>query len=276
MQIGGHDIGVCSWSLRPKSMADVVAGVRSVGLSHVQLALAPLVALDETRRQSELATLGQSGLTVIATMMSFDGEDYSTIASIHQTGGYLADDTWPLRRDLTAAAAKLSAQLGVKLLTTHIGFVPAKGDAGYVMMLGRIREVAAVLAREGVTLSLETGQEKAAVLRAFLEDLQVENVAVNFDPANMILYGAGDPIEAIGVLAKFIRSVHVKDGTASGKPGEEWGAEVPFGSGQVGPERFFGALDQIGYRGPLAIEREAGEQRAEDVRAAIEVLKATL
>ena len=276
MQIQGHDIGVCSWSLRPKDTAELVAGVKALGLSHMQLALAPLVMLDDKRKHGELGHLRQSGIKVTSTMMNFPGEDYSTIAHIHQTGGYLADETWPLRKQLTAAAAKLSAELGAKLLTTHIGFVPPKGDAGYAMMLGRIREITGLLSREGVTLSLETGQEKAEVLRAFLEDLQTDNVAVNFDPANMILYGAGDPIQAMDVLAKYIRSVHVKDATGSAKPGEEWGEEVPFGSGQVGPRRFLAALHKIGYRGPLSIEREAGENRAEDVAKAIEALKSAM
>jgi sugar phosphate isomerase/epimerase len=89
----------------------------------------------------------------------------------------------------------------------------------------------------------------------------------------MILYGAGDPIEAIKTLGKNIRHVHVKDAAASAKPGVDWGEEVPFGTGQVGAQRFFDALESVGYRGPLAIEREAGNQRAADIKTAIGVLK---
>ena len=132
-------------------------------------------------------------------------------------------------------------------------------------MLGRIRELTTSLATDGVTLLMETGQEKAPALLEFLQDLNVKNIGVNFDPANMILYGAGDPIEAVAVLAPFIRHVHIKDGTASSKPGVEWGEEVPFGSGEVGPARFLSALQRIHYTGPLTIEREAGDNRAGDV-----------
>ena len=272
MQIHGHDIGVCGWSLRPANTEELIAGVKSLGLSHIQLTLAPLLELDESRRQMELNQLRASGLKVTATMINFTGEDYASIARIHATGGYLPDGEWPARKALTADAAKLSAELGAALLTTHVGFVPAKSDKGYATMLQRVREIASELARHGVTLIMETGQERADALLAFLLDLKAENVAINFDPANMILYGAGDPIEAIGVLAKYIRHVHVKDATASDKPGEAWGEEVPFGTGQVGPKRFIEALHRAGYRGPLAIEREAGESRMEDVKAAIRVL----
>jgi len=88
----------------------------------------------------------------------------------------------------------------------------------------------------------------------------------------MILYGAGDPIDAIGVLADHIRHVHVKDAIASSRPGEDWGREVPFGTGQVNPAEFITALEKARYNGPLTIEREAGSDRMGDVRAAIKAL----
>jgi len=103
---------------------------------------------------------------------------------------------------------------------------------------------------------------------------------VNFDPANMILYGSGEPVEALGKVAKHVRSVHCKDATWSDKPGETWGAEVPLGQGAVGFESFLGKLKEIGYDGPLTIEREipqdperqkaeigAGAQLLADLRA---------
>jgi L-ribulose-5-phosphate 3-epimerase len=273
MQIQGHNIGVCSWSLRPKDMKDLIATVKPVGLSHIQLMLADLIALDETRRNEELALLKSSGLSLTGTMMSFPGEDYTTIDIIRKTGGYLPDDTWAQRKKMTETGAKISADLGATSVGVHVGFVPHKGQPGYDLMLGRIREIAAICQQHGQKLLFETGQEKATELRAFLEDVKSPNTGVNFDPANMILYGAGDPIEAIKTLAPYIGHVHVKDATGSDKPGVDWGAEVPFGTGQVGPKRFLEALHAEGYKGPLAIEREAGEQRAEDVKTAIESLK---
>src|SRR5437899_1194791 len=128
MQIKGHDIAVCSWSLRPRDMAELAATVKSLGLNHIQLGLEPLVMLDDKRKYAELGHLRKSGLELTGTMMSFPGEDYATIAKIRQTGGYLPDDLWPLRKKLTAAGAKLSAELGAKHLGTHIGFVPHKGQ----------------------------------------------------------------------------------------------------------------------------------------------------
>ena len=85
MEIGGHIIGVCSWSLQPKSMDDLAAMVRGVGLSHVQLALRPLITADEQTRADELRVLQGSGIQLTAGMINFAGEDYSSIAAIRKT-----------------------------------------------------------------------------------------------------------------------------------------------------------------------------------------------
>jgi sugar phosphate isomerase/epimerase len=206
-------------------------------------------------------------------MMAFPGEDYSTIAAIERTGGYRPDDHWEERLRLSREAAVLGGDLGLKGIGTHVGFVPAAGGPRYDVMIDRVRKVAAAFAEHGISLHMETGQERAASLVCFLGDVGADNVFVNFDPANMILYGAGDPIDAVRVLGKHVRHVHVKDATASDKPGEEWGEEVPFGTGAVDAAAFLKALADAGYTGPLAIEREAGAQRAADVKTAIETLR---
>jgi sugar phosphate isomerase/epimerase len=206
-------------------------------------------------------------------MIAFPGEDYSTIARIRTTGGFMADDAWPVRRELTLQAGKLARELGLGLLTTHIGFIPQSAHVDYPKLLGRVAEIAAGLVEIGVTLAMETGQESAPALLQFLNDLPQRNVGVNFDPANMILYGSGDPIEAIGTLGRHIRHVHLKDAIASDDPGETWGRQVPIGTGQVDFPKFLGALDAVGYGGPLVIEQESGSRRLENIRGAIEFMR---
>ena len=99
-------------------------------------------------------------------------------------------------------------------------------------------------------------------------------MAVNFDPANMILYGTGDPIEAVRQIGDLIRSVHCKDATWSSKPRVEWGEEVPLGEGDVGMENFLRALKDVGYVGPLTIEREiVGEQQLRDIEKGVQLLR---
>jgi L-ribulose-5-phosphate 3-epimerase len=272
MKIKHRDIGVCSWSLRPADMGELLGHLRSLGLTHVQLALADLLSTDDARRATELTLLRESGVDVTATMISYPGEDYSTIAHIRRTGGLVPDELWPARRDLTIAAGGLARELGCQVLTTHIGFIPPPNDASYPVICKRLSEVLTSLGELGITLLMETGQEPASELLQFLNDLHAKNLGVNFDPANMILYGAGDPIDAIKTLGKHIKHVHVKDAVRSNMPGVEWGEEVAFGDGEVPHAQFLLALDSIGYTGPLVIEREAGDDRVEDVRYAIETL----
>jgi sugar phosphate isomerase/epimerase len=273
MKVRDHDIGVCSWSVKPKDTADLISTVKSIGLEHLQLALIPLLNKSEEERAGDIRMLSESGLKLPATMIDFPGDDYSSIATIRRTGGLVPSEPWPQRRELTFRAARLSAQLGVKHLSFHFGFIPTSSDPFYNTMVERARELAHGVAGEGISLLAESGQESASDLLQFLNDTNARNVGVNFDPANMILYGAGDPIDAIDILERHIKHVHVKDAIPSSKPRVEWGKEVPFGSGEVDPVLFLDALDEIGYEGPLCIEREVGDDRIGAIKAAIQALK---
>lgn len=273
MKIDDHVIAVCSWSLQPTGTQELVEKLRTLGVGHVQLMLLNLVQLDDKRKYQELGHLRAANIQFSGGMLSFPGEDYATIDAIRKTGGLVPDDSWPLRKRIAQQAAKLAQELGMKQIGTHVGFVPPKGNPGYLPIVMRVREIATMFSDYGIELLMETGQERAEELLDFLHDVNTPNVHINFDPANMILYGAGDPIAAIRTLGPQIRHVHVKDATESNKPGVEWGEEVPFGTGQVNPSRFLHALKEVHYTGPLAIEREAGTNRVEDVRTAIESLR---
>ena len=272
MEILGHPIGVCSWSLRPAGLEDLIEQVRALGLTHVQLAVGDIVDLPDDEQRRAATLLAESGLTLSATMISFPGEDYASINAIRRTGGLVPDETWNERRRLTLAAAAFTARLGTPMLSTHIGFIPSPNDRDYPTLIDRIDSLAGPLGDQGVELLMETGQEDASELLQFMNNLKSKNFGVNFDPANMILYGSGSPIDAIRTLGRRIRHVHVKDATPSRSPGKEWGVEVPFGDGNVPHEEFIEAIGEIDYVGPLVIEREAGDDRAGDVAYAIETL----
>jgi sugar phosphate isomerase/epimerase len=109
-------------------------------------------------------------------------------------------------------------------------------------------------------LNLETGQESADGLLKFIRDVDRGNLFVNFDPANMILYGTGEPIDALKAIGGYVRSVHCKDAKWAAHPGQEWGQEVPLGDGDVGMETYLRTLDELGYSGPLTIEREIPQE----------------
>jgi sugar phosphate isomerase/epimerase len=210
--------------------------------------------------------------TVTSTMVGFPQEDYSTLESIRKTGGIMPDDCWEQNRALVLDAIKVTAELGAPYLSTHAGFIDHNDADGYARFCTRIRELADAAQASGITLLMETGQETAADLRRCLEDLNHNALGVNFDPANMILYGKGNPVDAVRVLGPWIRHVHIKDAVASSQP-EAWGQEVPWGDGDVRCEAFLAALAEVGYDGALAVEREAGKDRVPDIALAVTRLR---
>jgi sugar phosphate isomerase/epimerase len=147
--------------------------------------------------------------------------------------------------------------LGCDTVALHLGFIPHDpSDPGYGEIVDVTRQLCDHCKTHDQFLHLETGQESAEGLLEFIKQVDRENLKINFDPANMILYGTGEPIEALLKVGSHVRSVHCKDGTWSDQPGETWGTEVALGTGDVGMERYLKTLKEIGYDGPLTIERE--------------------
>jgi sugar phosphate isomerase/epimerase len=201
-------------------------------------------------------------------MLAFPGEDYLTLESIRRTGGVVPDADWP--RNLAAAreAATIAASLAIPLVTFHAGFIPHRAaDPRRRIVLDRILAIARPFLDVGMAVGLETGQENAITLLDALDMLGEPRIGVNFDPANMILYGMGDPVRALEQLSPRVLQVHLKDALPSSHPGQ-WGLEVPAGSGAVDWPAFFEVLQRRLPGIPVMIERESGEDRADDVRRA--------
>jgi sugar phosphate isomerase/epimerase len=190
--------------------------------------------------------------------------------------GFIPPATRAEREARTLALSDFARTLGVPSIACHIGFVPHdQNHPDYVAVRAMVRRVCDRCAANGQTFALETGQEPAATLKQFLADADRPNLKINFDPANMILYGTGDPIEALEVVKEHVVSVHCKDGDwpPKGVAGA-LGTEQPLGKGAVGMPRFVAKLKAIGYQGPLVIEREVhGDQQRLDILAAVELLR---
>lgn len=265
-------LAVCSWSLQPSSPQDLIEKLKQTGIKGVQLALDPLRENAGVWGNAPVQ-LRDSGFTIVSGMFGCVGEDYSTLESIRKTGGVAPDGTWEQNLKNIQASAALSQQLGLKLVTFHAGFLPHDtSDPFFKKMLKRLSEVADFFERARITLGFETGQETAPQLLQVLQQLKAKNIGVNFDPANMILYDKGNPIEAVRALGPWVRQVHIKDATRTKVPGT-WGAEVPVGTGEVDWRAFFATLNGLKFNGNLVIEREAGEQRVADIRKAKEVVE---
>ena len=258
-------IGICSWSLQT-DVAGVADAMNKIGIEHVHLGIRAAVGDDDY-----LAAVQNQNWTISSTMIDFPQEDYSTLDSIKATGGIVPDDCWEQNKQLFIGAVDATVKLGVKYISTHAGFIDESDPVYTKKFFDRITTLADAAGDKDLILLLETGQETAEELKHFLEELNHSAVGVNFDPANMILYDKGSPIEAVNVLAPWIKHIHIKDATQTEQPGT-WGAEVPWGDGQVGTEAFLSTLGEIGFDGVLAIEREAGNDRFGDIKLAAQRL----
>ena len=257
-------LGVCSWSLQPDDAGQLVERTRAAGLAAVQLHLDPL---REGRWPvaSTRTALADGGVEILSGMMSTRGEDYSTLETIRRTGGLRPDVHWEENLAAARANAALARDLGLGLVSFHAGFLPHDpSDPEREVLLDRLRTTADAFAAEGVAVALETGQESAETLVAVLQDMDHPSIGVNFDPANMLLYGMGEPVAALERLATWVKQVHVKDARRSSTAGE-WGEEVPAGQGEVDWNAFFGVLKARDLDVDLVIEREAGDRRVADV-----------
>jgi L-ribulose-5-phosphate 3-epimerase len=270
-------IGVCSWSLDVKSVPELRKLLDRLGINTVQIACGDPhhAAWEEGDRLPAVAKAG--GFDMTGAMLGFPGEDYTTPQTIQQTGGFGNPTQRAERLERLQWGLERTRALGLSDLTLHAGFIPPLGDSdrkAFLQTLGSVNDYAAA---HGVTIGLETGQETASLLRATLDEVQCPKLKVNFDPANMLLYDMGDPLQAVEILWPDIRSVHVKDGNRPKSPGT-WGDEVPLGLGQVNIRSFIKTLQKVGYCGPLCIERGVGsqEQRVADIAKGVEFLRQCL
>ena len=284
-------VAVCSWSYR-MSAAHVAEEMVKCGVDAVHLALNPFVdplavvpgtagetenlggtggvdSLDKQRRDIE-SYLADGRWKITSTLFNSRYDDYSTLESIRRTGGLVPDEHWEENRKIVADVIRLAAEWRSPYIMLHAGYINRGDSAGFAKLTDRLKYVRDLCADSGVELTLETGQETADDLAEMLSSLP--GVYVNFDPANMILYGKGDPVRAVRILAPWIRHVHIKDAKYSAVPGE-WGAETEWTKGDVGADAFIAALREVGYDGYLAVEREAGDNRAGDIAAAVTDVK---
>lgn len=267
-----HRLGVCSWSLQPTSPQDLAAKLRSIGVDACQLALDPLRE-GRWRLRETVDVLQSVGVELLSGMMGTHGEDYSTLETIRVTGGVRPTQHWPKNLEIARADARIASELKLPLVSFHAGFLPHdKNDHERAVLIERLRTIVDVFAEHGVNVAFETGQEDADTLLGLLRDLERPSAGVNFDPANMILYDMGEPVSALDKLAPHVRQVHIKDAMRTTVKGE-WGAEVRAGTGQVAWDKFFATLARHGLRVDLMIEREAGDSRVEDIKAARELVQ---
>ena len=248
------EVGIFFWA--EPDPRHTIQTIRRSEVSIGQLGVDSTVDLSPASAAAWKAALAAEDFQIVTVFAAYAGEDYADIPTVQRTVGFIPEATRAEREVRTRQAIDFAAALGVSSFGCHIGYVPEDAaDPDYIKVRDMVRRIAGYAATYGITFCLETGQEPAALLLRFFDDVNRSNLRINFDPANMILYGSGEPIPAFALLARHVASVHAKDGDwpDPARPGS-LGVERPLGQGSVNVPKFIAALREHGYHGTLHIE----------------------
>ncbi len=270
-------VGVCvnhSWDRDiEKQFSDIVAN----GFHHCQIvSWIPGKWTDEEAAKIKEAS-EKLGVEVTAFWCGWEGPCVWNFYEGQQTLGLVPPEYREMRIKNLCDGADFALKFGVKDVVTHMGFIPENpNDPIYAGFIEAVKAVAEHLKANGQNLLFETGQETpVAMLRAF-EDVGTDNLGVNFDTGNVILYGKANPVDAIDVIGKYIKNIHAKDGLYP-TDGRNLGEEVKIGTGKANLPEFLRKMNSIGYNGPVIIEREiSGEQQNIDILEAKALLESVI
>ena len=271
------------WAIGVFASVDAGLGVhldvaKELGIHTVQVHTPHKESRNEAAAKAFLQRCKEADITITCLFGGFEGESYADIATTARTVGLVPEGTRADRAAEMKEISNFAKFLGCNSLGMHIGFVPERNSPSYKSLIEVTRDLLDHVKGNGQNMHLETGQETADHLLEFMHDVGRDNLFINFDPANMILYGTGDPIEALKKVGHLVRSIHCKDAkwAAPDQRGKGWGTEVALGDGDVGMKNYLRTLQAVGYSGPLTIEREIAhdrERQKADIGQAVRLLE---
>ena len=209
----------------------------------------------------------ENGIEITTLWTGFSGRPIWNLTEGPLTIGLVPPDKRKTRLKDLWKASDFAEWIGVDSLTTHVGFIPENpNDPVYISLIDVLKKVAKFLEDRGQSFRFETGQETPVTLLRTFEDVGADNFGVNFDPANLLMYGTANPIDALDIIGEYVRGVHAKDGEYP-KTGRQLGEEKPLGEGRVNFPALISKLRELNYYGALTIEREiSGPQQIIDIK----------
>jgi sugar phosphate isomerase/epimerase len=250
-----------------------LAHVREFGLSVCQLCCWQPELLTDARADAVRAESRSTGVRITSLWAGWPGPAKWNFTEGPATLGIVPREYRAARVAALERAGPFAKRAGLAAVVTHLGFIPENpGDPLFAEVVATVRGLAGGYRALGLEFWFETGQETPVALLRLIAEVGTGNLGVNLDPANLILYGKANPVDALDVFGRHVRSVHAKDGLYPNDP-SRLGREVKVGEGRVRFPEFVRALEGIGYRGDYIIEREiSGPQQRADIAETVRYL----
>lgn len=218
------------------------------------------------------------GITVSLLWVGWPGKCVWDFVDGPSTVGLVPLNVRKERCEIMKQGSDFAKLIGVDRIATHLGFIPENmDDPLYGPLIDDLRDVANHCKKNNQYFCFETGQETPVTLLRTIEDIGTDNLGINLDPANLVMYGKGNAVDSLKVFGKYLKGFHIKDGKYPTN-GRELGLEVPVGQGDVQMPQLLKAMEELGYTEPYTIEieldRREGEETLEDaIKYTVEYIK---
>ncbi len=247
--------------------------VTDVGLNVVQLAVWNPKSMGKDTAEKVRAASAKLGVSISSVWTGYTGPSEWNFIRGPATIGLVPPEFREQRVAELKQGAQFAKSIGAPSITTHVGFIPEDpNDEKYPPLVAALKDLAGHCGKLGLGFWFETGQETPTALLRTIEDVGADNLGINLDPANLLMYGKANPVDALDVFGEYVAGIHAKDGLYPTN-GRELGPEVAIGKGKVDFKKLIGDLKSRGFNGAVIIEREIhGPQQVEDIKASIQYL----
>lgn len=248
--------------------------IAEMGFQSCQLSVWDMSQYTDESAERVLKASKETGVEISALWCGWPGPAVWDFEEGPNTLGLVPPAYRFARMEALMQGSDFGKKIGVTDIVTHVGFIPENAsDAEYEAVVSAVKYVANHCKKNGQYFLFETGQETPITLLRTIQDIGLDNLGVNLDPANLLLYGKANPVDALDILGPYVRGVHAKDGEYP-TTGKKLGEEKALGQGRVDFPRLIAKLKEFGYTGPITIEREiSGEQQKKDILAAKQLLE---
>jgi len=246
--------------------------VLDLGLPTCQISTTAERMVKEIEPEAIRKAAEETGIEISSIFLLFEGQVWDRFKGF-PTMGLVAPRHRKKRLELAKKFADKVKEIGLTNITCHVGFIPDDPkDPVYIGFIEVMKEYVAYCRRKTIEFRFETGQELPSTLKRTINDIGLDNLAINLDPGNLILYGKAHSLDAVEIFGEYVKGMHAKDGLWPNRR-EHLGIEVPVGEGEVNFPLLIPRLKEKGFKGPITIEREIrGPKQREDIIKAVKFL----